>query len=155
MKKNSERQTIEYPLYISLLRYFEFYEERVSQRNVTKNVSTCCQGYITTTENCLLSKYTIIKQARRLIFTHFPPQQQQENRTLHKQQKKNLLKRVVTYSQAPASLQMHKVLFIPPNRSGNTLPSQRFRQRLHICRSCCNPATDAVGVHCYSLSLAL
>ena len=71
MKKNSvffQRQTIEYPLYISLLRYFEFYEERVSQRNVTKNVSTCCQGYIKTTEKCLLSKYTIIKQASRLIF---------------------------------------------------------------------------------------
>ncbi|XP_078332455.1 uncharacterized protein LOC144625482 isoform X4 [Crassostrea virginica] len=36
--------------------YFEFYEERFSQRNVTKNVSTCCQGYIKTTEKCLLNQ---------------------------------------------------------------------------------------------------
>lgn len=39
--------------YIRRFRYYEFFEEKISRRNVTYSVATCCHGYEKVNGKCL------------------------------------------------------------------------------------------------------
>lgn len=39
--------------YIRRFRYYEFFKEKISRRNVTHNVAICCHGYENVNGTCL------------------------------------------------------------------------------------------------------